>query len=160
MLFCTFQVSLCLFVAEIYRLLQRQSHWRYQTAHSNIIFLAFCCWSCWNFHKQRILRWEIMPCSPSKVKRCFAVCFILLAWLIHQPWKSTQYITLKRRFSFNGLHGIISDKRDIFITTGVRTSIPTSKNEYDRYSVITVGDEMCGRTDGHDLPVGTESFSC
>jgi hypothetical protein len=34
----------------------------------------------------------------------------------------------KRRLTFNGLHGVISQKIELFITTAVRTSNPTNLN--------------------------------
>jgi hypothetical protein len=39
--------------------------------------------------------------------------------------KATCSVPPKRRLTFNGLHGVIAQKIQIFITTGVRTSNPT-----------------------------------
>jgi hypothetical protein len=36
-----------------------------------------------------------------------------------------QYVPPKRLLTFNGLHCVISQKTELFITTGVRTSNPT-----------------------------------
>jgi hypothetical protein len=44
------------------------------------------------------------------------------ARLIIQPWKWRRYIPPKRRLTLNGLHGVISQKMVLFITTAVRTS--------------------------------------
>jgi hypothetical protein len=38
-----------------------------------------------------------------------------------------RYFPPKRRLKFNGLHGIISQKTELFITTGVRTSNPITR---------------------------------
>jgi hypothetical protein len=45
--------------------------------------------------------WDTVPCSPLNVNQ------------------------LRRWFNFNGLHGVISRKAEIFITAAVRTSNPT-----------------------------------
>jgi hypothetical protein len=39
-------------------------------------------------------------------------------------------VTPKRRFTLNGVHGIISQKKILFITTGVRTSVPTNRDKF------------------------------
>jgi hypothetical protein len=54
--------------------------------------------------------WDITPCSPLKVNR-LAICYHvgILARLI-QPWRWRRYFSLKRRFTFNGLHSVISQK--------------------------------------------------
>jgi hypothetical protein len=41
----------------------------------------------------------------------------------HGRWR--QHVSPKRQLTFNGLHGIISQKIELFITTAVRTSSPT-----------------------------------
>jgi hypothetical protein len=51
---------------------------------------------------------------------------MLLRWflplLIFRPWRWRRYDLPKRRLTFNGLHGFISQKIALFITTAVRTS--------------------------------------
>jgi hypothetical protein len=47
-----------------------------------------------------------------------------LAWLILRPWRWRRYVRPKRRLTFNGLHGVISQQTEHFITTAVRTSNP------------------------------------
>jgi hypothetical protein len=37
-----------------------------------------------------------------------------LAWLILRPWRWRRYVPPKRRFTFNGLHGVISQKLVLF----------------------------------------------
>jgi hypothetical protein len=81
--------------------------------------------------------WDITVCSPLKVNqqrfketcRKQAACHLLLCWfltrLILRPWKMKVYVPPKRRSTFNRLHGVISQKIILFITTAVRTSNPT-----------------------------------
>jgi hypothetical protein len=52
---------------------------------------------------------NVMPCSLLKVNWCY-----------RGGWK--QHLRLKHHLTFNGLHGIISQKIEVFITTTVRTS--------------------------------------
>jgi hypothetical protein len=40
-----------------------------------------------------------------------------LYWLIFRPWRWRRHVPLKRRLSFNGLHGVISHKIELFIPT-------------------------------------------
>jgi hypothetical protein len=72
--------------------------------------------------------WNITSHNLLKVKQ--AASRVLLSpssWfhvrLILRP--SRHYIIPKRRLALNGLHGVISQKIELFITTGVRTSNPT-----------------------------------
>jgi hypothetical protein len=41
-----------------------------------------------------------------------------------RPWRLKRYVSPKRLLTFNELHGVISQKTELFITTGVRTSSP------------------------------------
>jgi hypothetical protein len=71
--------------------------------------------------------WDITPCSPLRVNRLFGVtCHLLSRWflaqLIYRPWRWKLYVLPKRRFTFNGLHGIISQKMLLFITITAGTS--------------------------------------
>jgi hypothetical protein len=81
-----------------------------------------------------IIFWDITPCSALKVNwpfggtcrldllpRWFLPRFILL------PWRWRRHVPLKRRVTCNGLHGVISQKIVLFITTTVRTSNPKRK---------------------------------
>jgi hypothetical protein len=45
--------------------------------------------------------------------------------LFSLPWRWRRYVPPKRQLTFNGLHGVISQKTVLFITTAVRTSNPT-----------------------------------
>jgi hypothetical protein len=58
------------------------------------------------------------------------LCFQLLsrwflAWLIFRSWRRRRHVPPKRRLTFNGLHGVISQKTEPFITTALRTSNTT-----------------------------------
>jgi hypothetical protein len=52
-----------------------------------------------------------------------ASCWFI-AWLIFRPRRWRRNFPGKRRLTFNGLHGVISQK-ELFVTTAVRTSDPT-----------------------------------
>jgi hypothetical protein len=86
--------------------------------------------------------WDIMRRSPLKVNRRFGgTCRLHFQgrrisrarnqcesrWQAELllPFRWKLYVPLKRRLTFNGLHGVISQKIEPFITTGVRTSNPT-----------------------------------
>jgi hypothetical protein len=47
------------------------------------------------------------------------------AWCTLQPWRWRWHVPLKCWLTFNRLHGIISQKTELFIITTVRTSNPT-----------------------------------
>jgi hypothetical protein len=88
----------------------------------------------------------ITPCSSLKVNWCFEgtcrfrlqgrrisqagfACYLLLRWfhtcLILRPWRWRPHVSPKRRFNFSGLHGVISQKIELFISIDVRTWSPT-----------------------------------
>jgi hypothetical protein len=70
----------------------------------------------WIHYMKSSVFWDIMLCSLLKVNRCFrGICQL--------PF-----------LTFSGLHGIISQKREFFITISVRTS----NQEYIRYFLITI----------------------
>jgi hypothetical protein len=64
-----------------------------------------------------------MPCTPWKIKFSFmpASCYSCLA--CSSTWR--RHIPPKRRLTFKGLHGVIFEKTELFITTVMRTSDPT-----------------------------------
>jgi hypothetical protein len=51
-----------------------------------------------------------------------------LAWIVPRPWRWRQYVTLKR-VNFSGLHSVIYQKMEPFITTASRTLNPTYYGE-------------------------------
>jgi hypothetical protein len=79
-----------------------------------------------------VIFWDITPCSPLKDDRYFggtyrrhlqdrriiayhliSLCF--LAQLILRRWRWSRHIPLKRRLTFNGLHGVISQKITLYV---------------------------------------------
>jgi hypothetical protein len=81
--------------------------------------------------------WDITQCSRLKVNRRFGgTCRLhLQGWRISRArnqresrWEAElwrRFVPPKRRVIFNGLHGVISQKIELFIATAVRTSNPT-----------------------------------
>jgi hypothetical protein len=63
-------------------------------------------------------QWESRWDSACHKLSCW--CFARLIW----PWRWRQYVPLKHQLTFNGLHGDISQKTILFLTTTVRTSNP------------------------------------
>jgi hypothetical protein len=59
---------------------------------------------------------------------CFTIDF---TWLILRPWRWRRHVLPKYLFTFNALHGVITQKREFFITTAVRISIPTSHDFFE-----------------------------
>jgi hypothetical protein len=61
-----------------------------------------------------------------------AACHLLSRWflarLIPRPWRWRRYFPPKRRLTYNGLHGVISLKIALFITTAVITYNPTKSS--------------------------------
>jgi hypothetical protein len=75
--------------------------------------------------------WDIMPCSPSKVNVGFRGIFRLYLQDRRTSQARNQRESRRqaeRRLIFNGLHGVVSQKNEVFITTAVRTSNPTKNN--------------------------------
>jgi hypothetical protein len=82
---------------------------------------------------------DITPCNPLKVFRCFGetcrlhlqavldTCFHAgsLFALFFDPDDADDMFPPERRLTFNGLHGVISQKIEAFITTALRISNPT-----------------------------------
>jgi hypothetical protein len=50
-----------------------------------------------------------------------------LAWLIHRTWRWRRHVPSKCQLTFNGLHGVISEKIKPFIIAAVITSNPAYK---------------------------------
>jgi hypothetical protein len=97
--------------------------------------------------KKSSIFWGITPCGPLKVERCFrricrSACYpllrLFLAQLILRPWRCGQYVLLKFSLTFFGLHGVISQKILLFITTAVRISNPTSVYTSYHFLITTV----------------------
>jgi hypothetical protein len=60
---------------------------------------------------------------------------MFLVWLILRHWSSRRHVPLKRRLTFNGTHGVISQKIEIFLTTAVRTLNPTELRHWTQQYV-------------------------
>jgi hypothetical protein len=82
--------------------------------------------------------WDITACNPLKVNGHFGgtcqphiqgrrinltkieneACSkqSITAWLILRPWRWRRHIPLKRRLTFIGLHGLISQKTELFLS--------------------------------------------
>jgi hypothetical protein len=77
--------------------------------------------------------WDITPCSPLKVIWRFGGTYrrhiqdrrISHTRNQHEAGGNLCSFPLKLQLTFNGLHGIMSQKIELFITTAVRTSDPT-----------------------------------
>jgi hypothetical protein len=69
-------------------------------------------------------KWDITPCSHAGS----------FARHMFRPWRWRRYVPPKHRLTLNGLHGVISQKMLLFITTAVRTSNPTSF-KWSTYSI-------------------------
>jgi hypothetical protein len=95
--------------------------------------------------KKSTIIWDIMLCGPMRVNRrfggtyrlllqgeslfitCFHAGFLLS--LFFDPEDGGDVLP-KRRSTFNGRHGVLSQKMVLFITTAVRTSNPTKLQFY------------------------------
>jgi hypothetical protein len=101
---------------------------KYVTKYSNKILRA-------KHMMRRSIFWDITPCSPLEVNWLYSrskhssACHLLSRWfrtqLIYLPSRWRQHVPPKRRLAFRGLHGLISQKTEHFMTTAVRTAIPT-----------------------------------
>jgi hypothetical protein len=89
---------------------------------------------------KNLIFWDMTPCSPLSLNRRFggtyrlqqaaeSACHLLACWfsqiLFLRPRKWMQYVPPKRRLKLNGLHGVISQKMVLLITTAVKISNPT-----------------------------------
>jgi hypothetical protein len=80
---------------------------------------------------------------------------LVFARLITWPWRRGRHLSSKRRLTFNGLHGVISQKIKIFISTAVRTSnlkrqfIFRPKSFSEEWNLNLHGDRWNGKVYGH-----------
>jgi hypothetical protein len=75
--------------------------------------------------EQSSIFWNITPCSPLEVNRSFG-----RKYRLHLQGRKVSRTRNQRESrwqteTFNGIHGVISQKTELFITTTVRTSNPT-----------------------------------
>jgi hypothetical protein len=78
-----------------------------------------------------IIFWDMTPCSPLSFNRRSGETYRLhlqgrrKGSANHEQADGKRYVPPKRRLKLNGLHGVISQKMILFITTAVKTSNPT-----------------------------------
>jgi hypothetical protein len=92
----------------------KPAFFNFQSSNKKIQFISVL-WRIQNLNKKckkSTIFWDIMSCSPLTVNQCFRGTYRL-----HLP--------LKHRLTLKGLHGLVSQKMVLFITTAVRTSNPT-----------------------------------
>jgi hypothetical protein len=65
-------------------------------------------------------------------------CWFLASFII-RPWRWRRHVPPKRRLIFNKLHGVISQKIELFMTTGGRTLIPTHSSALCRCNSVFPG---------------------
>jgi hypothetical protein len=63
-------------------------------------------------------------CENLKSWLCLPPACSLVCWTILLPWRWRRYVSPKHRVQLDGLHGVISQKMILFITTAVKTSNP------------------------------------
>jgi hypothetical protein len=79
-------------------------------------------------YKRRVVSWVSADVSEEHIASIFRVekSHLLSHWfllsLFFRPWRWRRYVPPKCRLTPNGLHGVISQKMGLFITTAVRTS--------------------------------------
>jgi hypothetical protein len=80
---------------------------------------------------RRVVCWVATDVSEEHIASIFRVeaCHLLTCWFLLKlflwPWRGRRYVPPKRRLQLNRLHGVISQKMVLFITTAVKTSNPT-----------------------------------
>jgi hypothetical protein len=76
---------------------------------------------------------DITPCSPLSVTEASEEHVTLHLQLRLLPAILSRHIPPKRRLTFNELHGVISQKTEVFVTAAVRTSNPApAKNFWEQ----------------------------
>jgi hypothetical protein len=76
---------------------------------------------------RRVVHWVSTDVSDENIACHLLACWFFLLNLFLRPWRWRRYVPPKRRLKPNGLHGGISQKMIIFITTAVKTSNPKCK---------------------------------
>jgi hypothetical protein len=81
--------------------------------------------------RKSYVSWDITLCSPLKAIQCSGGMYLLppscwfIVWHTLQLSRWRQHVPLKHQLTFGGLHDVISQKIELFITTAVRTPNPT-----------------------------------
>jgi hypothetical protein len=92
-----------------------------KSRHTNSIYISYAA-TCFNFLSV-IIRWVNYISW-----RVLSTCRLHLQG---RRWK--RYVPSNHRLTFNGLHGIKFQKKELYITTAVRTSDPRSAVPYLQY---------------------------
>jgi hypothetical protein len=105
------------------------------TTHPNLLFRIritggtpplFLPWDSRTQENRKNYRRQNLPWRKSVCLLCFLPASRwFVAWSILRPWRWTRHVPPKRWLTFNGLHDVISQKRELFITNSVRASNPT-----------------------------------
>jgi hypothetical protein len=94
-----------------------------------------------------IIFWDITLCIPPQVNRLSGGTYRLhfqgrISRAKYQresrwqaEWRWRRYVPPERRLACNGIHGVISQKVVLFITTAVRTSYPTGVIPFEKVFV-------------------------
>jgi hypothetical protein len=78
----------------------------------------------------------------SQRSACHKLSCWFLAWLILQHWRWRHCALLKHQLSFNRLHGLISQKTELFLTTAVRPQILHNAGVVGRLAQFTAEHTM------------------
>jgi hypothetical protein len=69
-----------------------------------------------------------VPCiNPNFLQAECSAWTWFLAWLILRPRRWRRQVPSKHVLTFNGLHGVISKKMDLFVVAAVKPTNPTIK---------------------------------
>jgi hypothetical protein len=110
----------------------------------------------------------IFICPSDFIEEFFLLlvtCFRLLAWIILRPWRWRRHVPPKRRLTFNGLHGVMSQKIGLFLTTALRTSDPTNDilkklDGFYRFYIYILGSCNVGGGSEEYLSRPSPCFNC
>jgi hypothetical protein len=93
---------------------------------------------------KRTISWDVTPCSPVEVHRCFrrnmsspsSVCsfrrLLVGSFLssLPDPKHGGGHVPSKRRRTFRGLHGVVSQNIELFNIVRFWNSLPTSQKTH------------------------------
>jgi hypothetical protein len=110
--------------------------------------------------KKITIFWDITSCRPFKFNRRFGgTCRLHFegrriskqvifgnqverkAKLATSKWM--RHVPPKRRLTYNGLHGVVYQKTELFITTAVGTSDPTQVKKKVKFSLCLINQAVC-----------------
>jgi hypothetical protein len=129
-----FSTSDCIFYTSLFPAGPRYFSFADSKYFSKFIYGIMKLWSPYAAFVKSSIFWDITSCSPLKVNRRFggrcrllATCFhaSYLLYLFFDPEDGSDIFLRNVGWIFIGLHDVISQKTELFITTAVRTSNPT-----------------------------------